>query len=70
VNFVLEALSLDARPNSFDIEVRFRKPVFWDEAVTIEGRRDSAGTLTDICAVNAGGVAVADATVNAVAYGR
>ena len=70
VNFVLEALSLAARPQSFSIEVRFRKPVFWDEAVTIEGRRDSAGTLTDIRAVNADGVAVADATVNAVAYGR
>jgi len=43
VNFVLEALSLDARPHSFAIEVRFRKPVFWDESVTIEGRRDASG---------------------------
>jgi hypothetical protein len=69
VNFVLEALSLDARPESFDIEVRFRKPVFWDESVTIEGRR-AAGNLTDVRAVNPAGVTVADATVTAVAYGR
>ena len=69
VNFVLEALSLDARPRSFDIEIRFRKPVFWDDAVAIEGRRDAAGTLTGIRAVNGEGATVADATVNAVAYG-
>ncbi|MPY75685.1 MAG: hypothetical protein GEU87_15650 [Alphaproteobacteria bacterium] len=69
VNFVLEALSLDARPQSFDIEIRFRKPVFWDDAVAIEGRRGAAGTLTGIRAVNGEGATVADATVNAVAYG-
>lgn len=69
VNFVLEALSLDARPRSFDIEIRFRKPVFWDDAVAIEGRRDAAGMLTGIRAVNGDGATVADATVNAVEYG-
>jgi acyl dehydratase len=70
VNFLLEALALDARPNSFDIEIRFRKPVFWDDAVAIEGRRGADGKLTEIRAVNGAGANVADATVNAVTYGE
>ena len=69
VNFLLEALALDARPRSFDIEIRFRKPVFWDDAVAIEGRRGADGNLAEIRAVNGDGITVADATVNAVAYG-
>jgi acyl dehydratase len=70
VNFLLEALALDARPSSFDIEIRFRKPVFWDDAVAIEGRRGADGKLTEIRAVNGAGANVADATVNAVTYGE
>ena len=62
-------LALEARPNSFDIEIRFRKPVFWDDAVVIEGCRGADGKLSEIRAVNGEGVTVADATVNAVAYG-
>jgi acyl dehydratase len=69
VNFVLEALALEARPQSFDIEIRFRKPVFWDDAVAIEGRRGADGKLAELRAVNGEGVTVADATVNAVRYG-
>ena len=69
VNFMLEALALDAQPVSFDMEIRFRKPVFWDEGIDIEGCRDAEGRLTAIRAVNDQGVTVADATVNAVCYG-
>ena len=65
VNFLLEALALDTLPHAFDIEVRFRKPVFWDDAVAIEGRRGAGGRLTAIRAVNGDGVTVADATVHA-----
>lgn len=68
VTFMLEALALQARPTSFDIEVRFRKPVFWDDGIDIEGCRSADGKLTAIRAVNDDGVVVADATVNAVAY--
>lgn len=68
VNFVLEALALQARPRSFDIEVRFRKPVFWDEGIDIQGRHGPDGKLAEIRVVNDQGVVVADATVNAVEY--
>jgi hypothetical protein len=69
VNFVLEALTLDAHPRSFDIEIRFRKPVFWDDAIAIEGSRGPGGALTEVRAVNGDGATVAEATVNAVDYG-
>ena len=70
VNFVLEALALDRRPTSFDIEVRFKKPVYWDDGLDIQGIRGADGALTAIRAVNDEGTVVTDATVNAVTYGN
>ena len=69
VNFLLEALSLDRVPSQMDVEVRLLKPVFWDDAVEVQGRRaEAGGALTAIRAVNGDGACVATCAVNSVAY--
>ena len=68
VNFLLEALALERPPERFDVTIRFRRPVFWDDALAIEGRRRPDGTLEAIRAVNADGKTVADCRVDGVTY--
>jgi acyl dehydratase len=69
VNFLLEALALDRAPETFDVTIRFRRPVFWDDTLDIEGRRGADGTLVTIRAVNGDGKVVADCRVDGVTYG-
>jgi acyl dehydratase len=67
VNFLLEALALDGVPAEMDVELKFLKPVFWDDAVKVQGRRDG-GVLTALRAVNGDGETVATGIVNSVRY--
>jgi hypothetical protein len=70
VNFLLEGLAMDGPPHSFDIVVRLLRPVFWDDAVRVLGRRGGEeGRLTEIRAVSGDGKLVADCQVRAVRYG-
>src|SRR3546814_16905946 len=39
INVLLEPLAMDGRPERFDVAVRLRRPVFWDEALAVGGRR-------------------------------
>ena len=69
VNFLLEALALDGLPQALDVEIRFRRPVFWDDALDIRGRRNgSDGSLSDIVAVNGDGARVATCAGASVTY--
>lgn len=69
VNFLLEALALERVPETFDVTIRFRRPVFWDDALVVEGRRRGGGTLQAVRAVNGEGKVVADCRIDAVTYG-
>jgi len=69
VNFLLEALALERVPESFDLTIRFLRPVFWDDALVIEGRRRGDGTLAAVRAVNGDGKIAANCRVDAVIYG-
>jgi hypothetical protein len=70
VNFLLEALVLDAPPETFDVTIRFLRPVFWDDAIAVQGRRGGeGGPLQALRAVNVGGKVVADCRVDGVTYG-
>ncbi|MEQ8492712.1 MAG: MaoC/PaaZ C-terminal domain-containing protein, partial [Gammaproteobacteria bacterium] len=63
INFLLSPLYRARRPQALAFRVRFLRPVFWDEALTVRGRRDSAGALVATRAVNADGRSVADLVV-------
>ena len=67
VNFLLEPLALEGVPAEMDVELKFLKPVFWDDAVNVQGRREG-GVLTALRAVNGDGETVATGIVNSVRY--
>lgn len=67
VNFLLEALALDGVPAEMDVELKFLKPVFWDDSVNVQGKREN-GTLVELRAVNGDGETVATGIVNSVRY--
>jgi hypothetical protein len=67
VNFLLEALALDGVPAALDVEIRFLRPVFWDDTLDVRVRRNG-GAITDIVAVTEDGRRVAVCSVNAVEY--
>jgi acyl dehydratase len=45
------------------LTARFRRPVFWDDALTLYGERDAAGAPVNLVAVNAEGRSVCDLRV-------
>ena len=40
IHFYREALERAYRPKSFDLEVWFRRPMFWDDTLTLVARED------------------------------
>ena len=69
VNFLLEGLAVDGAPDSFEVEIRFRRPVFWDDAVTVLGRRGADGRPAELRAVNGDAKLVADCRVLSLGAG-
>ena len=67
VNFLLEALALDGVPAEMDVELKFLKPVFWDDSVKVQGKKKD-GVLTEMRAVNGEGETVETGVVNSVRY--
>jgi len=67
INVLIEPLAMERRPERFDIDVRLRRPVFWDEAVTVEGRM-ADGRLGVTRLVKQDGRVANDCTVLEVAY--
>ncbi|MFN4090668.1 MAG: hypothetical protein ACK4QW_16715 [Alphaproteobacteria bacterium] len=63
INQLLEPLAMGGRPERFDVDVRLRRPVFWDEAVTVEGRRDASGALAATRLVKSDGRVASDCTI-------
>lgn len=66
IRFMMEALSKDAIPQKLDIQIRFRRPMFWDEKLDLWGRHDDAGKLAYIAVVNQDGKLANDGIVNHV----
>lgn len=63
IRFMMEALSKEAVPQQLDLQIRFRRPMFWDEKLDIWGRHDDAGKLTHIAIVNQDGKLANDGIV-------
>ena len=68
VNFLLEGLALDGQPASLDVEIRFLRPVFWDDAVVVRERRDRNGVIDEVEAVDRNGRRLAVCAVDKVTY--
>ena len=62
-NFLMEAVCRDGLPETLSVEARFLRPVFWDDAIKVEGRRNGDGAISEFRAVNADGKTVADLRV-------
>lgn len=63
VQILTEALQTDGLLDSFDIRVRMRRPVHWDDGLAIIGRRDDAGRLVEIKAIGPDGKETNDLVV-------
>lgn len=67
INVLIEPLAMERRPERFDIDVRLRRPVFWDEAVTVEGTREG-DQLTATRLVKPDGRVASDCTILSLSY--
>lgn len=63
VNYLLEAAAKDGLQDRMDVTIRFRRPVFWDDALDLVGRREG-GRLAEIRALKADGKVACDLVVN------
>ncbi len=63
IHYMLEGVACDGVPETMDVSVRLMRPVFWDDEVTVEGRRDGGriaalrqlkadGRVANICDVH------------------
>ncbi len=68
IRFMIEALSKEAVPQELDLQIRFRRPMFWDEKLDLWGRHDDAGKLAYIAVVNQDGKLANDGIVNHVGW--
>jgi len=59
----MEAVCRNGLPDTFSVEARFLRPVFWDDAIDIEGCRDVDGSISELRATNSDGKTVADLCV-------
>ena len=58
VHVLLEAIARDEGvPEQLDVTIRFRRPVFWDETLVLEGQRAPDGRLLAVRALRDGKVA-------------
>lgn len=63
VQILTEALQSDGLLDRFDMQVRMRRPVHWDDGLAIVGRRDATGRLVEIKAIGPEGKETNDLTV-------
>ena len=63
VNFLMEAVCRDGLPDTLSVDARFLRPVFWDDAINVEGRRNTDGSISEFRAANSDGKTVANLRV-------
>jgi len=68
IRFMMEALARPAPPVRLDATVRFRRPMFWDEALDIRARRDPSGTIAALAVVKEDGRLANDCVVADIGY--
>ena len=68
VHFMMAALCRPSPPDRLRMSVRFRRPMFWDDALDVWGRNDEDGVPTALAIVNADGKATGDCTIDEISY--
>ena len=63
MSYLLEPLYREQERQQIGVEIAFRRPVFWDDVLSIEGRR-TGDDFAYICALNGAGKLVADCRVD------
>jgi hypothetical protein len=63
VQILVQALQVDGLLDAFDVQVRMRRPVHWDDGLAIVGRRDMTGRLMEIKAIGPEGKETNDLSV-------
>ena len=63
VNFLMQGACVYGLPKLFSVEVRFLRPVFWDDTVEIQTRTDGQGGISAVRALNSDGKVVAHLNV-------
>ena len=71
VHFMLAALRQPGPIARLKATVRFRRPMFWDDALEVWGRRTAAddGPITALAVINGDGKAASECAIDAVGYG-
>ena len=60
--------TLDGIPVALDVEIRFLRPVFWDDAVVVRERRNADGVIDEVEAVDRTGRRLAVGKVDRIDY--
>ncbi len=68
VHLLLAALAEEAPPDTLDISIWFKRPMFWDARLAVLARRE-AGVITDLRLENEDGKATSLARIGSVSYG-
>ena len=71
VHFMMAALCRPTPPDRIRMSVRFRRPMFWDEALEVWARRaaDRGATIAALAVINPDGKVANDGVIDAVGYG-
>ena len=71
VHFMLEALCENGVPDRLDMEARFLRPMFWDDALDLMGRENpnQPGRISEMRLINTEGKATSACTVNDISRG-
>jgi len=68
VRFMMDALCRPAPPARLDATIRFRRPMFWDEALDIRARRDPESRIAAIAVVKEDGRVANECVVADIGY--
>jgi acyl dehydratase len=68
VRFMMEALARPTPPVRLDATIRFRRPMFWDEALDIRARYGVAGHIAALAILKEDGRVANDCVVADIAY--
>ena len=63
VQNLVQAMQKDGLQDSFDVRVRMKRPVHWDDGLAIIGRRDASGAIAEVHAIGPDGKMTNDLVV-------
>ena len=68
VRVIMAALAAHGAPTALDMSVRFRRPMFWDEALDLYAAPGVGDAIEDLMLINGAGKVAVEAKVQSLAY--